>query len=105
MVAKRHSGLTIRITSFINSHKYRELSDLSIRVTIVLCIFFFFLCDTCTCHRDFSLIFLKGVVVFENLAGNSDSCDDVMRDMLLDDVVQGHSPLSFPTPCPPIIAC
>ena len=53
----------------------------------------------------FSLIFLKGVVVFESLASNSDSCDDVMRDMLLDDVVQGHSPLSLPTPCPPIIAC
>lgn len=33
VVAKRHGGLTIQITSFVNSHKYRELSDLSIRVS------------------------------------------------------------------------
>ena len=32
VVAKRYSGLAVQITSFVDSCKYRELSDLSIRV-------------------------------------------------------------------------
>lgn len=30
-------------------------------------------------------------MVFDNLADSPDECEDVMRDMQLDDVVQGHS--------------
>jgi tetratricopeptide (TPR) repeat protein len=61
VVAKRYSsGLAVQITSFVNSHKYRELSDLAI----------------------------KGVVPFDNLTENQDKCEEVMRDMQLGDVVQ-----------------
>ena len=99
MVAKRHGGLTIQITSFVNSHKYRKLSDLSIRVgpylISVLVVNVYFTCS----------LFQKGVVLFENLADDHDKCEDVMRDMQLDDVVQGHLLLEYPSPppCPSII--
>lgn len=44
-------------------------------------------------------------MLLENLAENHDKCDDVMRDMQLDDVVQGHTLItSVPPPCPSIIA-
>lgn len=50
------------------------------------------------------LIF-KGIVFFENLAESPDECEDVMRDMQLDDVVQGHSNNCYHTsPCPSIVS-
>ena len=98
VVAKRHSGLTIQITSFLNSHKYRELSDLSIRVSP-------YLIKWCLGNK-FHAPVTKGVVLFENLAEDHDKCEEIMRDMQLDDVVQGHLLLEYPSlpPCPSIIA-
>lgn len=34
---------------------------------------------------------------FDNLAESHDECEDVMRDMQLDDVVQGHSNYCYHT--------
>ena len=47
----------------------------------------------------------KGVVLFENLAEDREKCEEVMRDMQLDDVVQGRLLLAYPSlsPCLSII--
>jgi len=60
VVAKSHGSLTVQVTSFVKSHKMRELLDLDI----------------------------KGLVSFDNLTVRLDKKEEVMDDMQLDDVVQ-----------------
>lgn len=63
MILKTPLALGVQITSLVASHKVRDMSGLDVR----------------------------GLVRFENLAADRSKCEAVLKEMEVDDVIQGEA--------------